>query len=220
MTPPADAGGARTRRVLALGGVAGPLLFAAVVVLAAALRPGYSHLHQFVSELGAVGTPLAGLMNYAGFLPTGVLLLAFAASTRAVAPGDWRAALGTVLLFFFGGGVVVAGLVRCDVGCPPGTGSWANLLHGLGSPVAFLCAIGALFLFGRALRGRVGWKGWGAYSTASAIVAVVATILLTLSLRSREWTGLWQRLLLIAVFTWCGAVGLRLYRRPRASDGA
>ena len=61
-------------RILALGGLAGPVWFAAVVALCAALRPDYRHAHQFISELGAAGSPHAWLMNYAGFLPVGLLL--------------------------------------------------------------------------------------------------------------------------------------------------
>jgi hypothetical membrane protein len=42
-------------RYLALGGVVGPVLFASVVILCAALRPKYSHVSQFISELGESG---------------------------------------------------------------------------------------------------------------------------------------------------------------------
>jgi hypothetical protein len=42
-------------RLLALGGVAGPVLFTTLVIVCAALRPGYSHLYPFMSELGAPG---------------------------------------------------------------------------------------------------------------------------------------------------------------------
>jgi hypothetical membrane protein len=49
-----------------LGGVAGPILFSVVVVVSAALRVDYSHIADFISELGATGTPHADLMNYAG----------------------------------------------------------------------------------------------------------------------------------------------------------
>ena len=44
---------------LALGGLAGPVIFSAVVILAAALREDYSHVTHFVSELGATGSPRA-----------------------------------------------------------------------------------------------------------------------------------------------------------------
>lgn len=219
MTRGTDARRTVSARILALGGVTAPLLFAAVVVVAGRIRPGYSHRAQFISELGATGTPMAGLMNYVGFIPTGVMLLAFAASTRRLAPGDVRASAGTLLLCLFAGAVGVAGVVRCDVGCPVATGSWPNLLHGLGSAVAFSCAIVALELFGRALRDRAGWERWGRYSAIAARVALLTALPLTLSLISREWTGLWQRLLLASLFIWFFATGWRLFRRSRSGPG-
>ena len=54
-------------RILALGGIAGPVLFTTVVVLAAALRPGYSHYEAVISALGETGGPHALLMNAGGF---------------------------------------------------------------------------------------------------------------------------------------------------------
>jgi len=42
-------------RLLALGGITGPVLFAVVVLVLGALRPGYSHLQHFISELGVAG---------------------------------------------------------------------------------------------------------------------------------------------------------------------
>lgn len=199
-------------RGLALGGILAPATFTAVVVVAGWIRPDYSHLRQFISELGATGTVGAPLMNYAGFIPTGVMLLLFARATRALILGDAAAALGCAFLHFFGVAVLVAGIVRCDEGCPIARGSLSNLVHGFGSPVAFLCAVGAMAGFGWALRRRAGWVGLGGYSLGSAVVALGLMVVLAASLRTREWTGLWQRILLTVVFSWCLVVALRLRR--------
>jgi hypothetical protein len=50
-------------QLLTLGGVAGPILFSAVVIVSAVLRSDYSHSVNFISEVGAAGTPYAALMN-------------------------------------------------------------------------------------------------------------------------------------------------------------
>lgn len=115
-----------TGRVPDLGGLGAPLVFAVVVVIAGRAPSGYSHVDQFKSELGATGTAVARFKNGAGFILPGVLLLAFTMSTRRLAPGDTRASFGTSLLFPPPGGVVAAGFIRCDVGCPVLTGSWAK----------------------------------------------------------------------------------------------
>lgn len=56
-----------------LGGIFGPVVFTIVVIVAAAMRQGYSHRQNFISELGATGSQNAVLMNYAGFVLGGLL---------------------------------------------------------------------------------------------------------------------------------------------------
>jgi hypothetical protein len=55
-------------------------LFFVVVLtlLGGAFFPDYSHLSQFISELGARQAPYEQLVRWIGFLPTGVLVLVFA----------------------------------------------------------------------------------------------------------------------------------------------
>ena len=48
------------------------------IVVAGALHPEYSHLSQFVSELGAAGAPNPGILNFGGLVPAGVLTFLFA----------------------------------------------------------------------------------------------------------------------------------------------
>ncbi|RXJ72747.1 hypothetical protein CS022_14015 [Veronia nyctiphanis] len=38
-----------------------------------AIKPEYSHLEQYISELNATGTPFSMLIGYLGFIPFGVL---------------------------------------------------------------------------------------------------------------------------------------------------
>jgi hypothetical membrane protein len=174
-------------------------------------RAEYSHLHQFISELGASGTPHAWLMNYVGFVPTGLLFLGFAVSTRSIMPRTVLSTIGTLLLVVFAVGATVAGIASCDVGCPQGSGSLANMVHDQISPVAFLALILAAALFGFYFRGVEDWRPYWMYSVATSVVSFSLMAMLFLSLESRNLTGLWQRLLLVALFAWCAAIAMRLY---------
>lgn len=116
-------------RLLALGGVAGPILFSAVVIVSAALRADYSHVANFISELGATGTPFAGLMNYAGFLPGGLMLAAFGVALAKALPRRRVATLAAILVTLFGAGMAASGIASCDPGCPQTGGSVENLIH-------------------------------------------------------------------------------------------
>ena len=51
-------------RPLLLTGLVGPIVFAITVAFVGSLRPGYSHVNQFISELGETGGRLAWVMNY------------------------------------------------------------------------------------------------------------------------------------------------------------
>ena len=61
-------------RPLSICGAIAPLLFASVIVVAGSLRPAYSHISQFMSDLGY--GPNAILQNL-NFILTGMLVAAF-----------------------------------------------------------------------------------------------------------------------------------------------
>ena len=56
-----------------LCGVLAPLLWAAAIIAAGEMRPGFDHVAQYISELGERGSPNADLMRYGGFVATGML---------------------------------------------------------------------------------------------------------------------------------------------------
>ena len=199
-------------RLLTLGGVAGPILFSAVVIVSAALRENYSHIANFISELGATGTPYAGLMNYAGFLPGGLMLSAFGIALAKALPRRRAAILAALLVTLFGAGVAVSGISSCDPGCPQTGGSFENLVHNRIAPVSFLCLIAAAGILGFLFRSDAAWRSFSVYSLVSSLVGLCLLIALASSLDTRELTGLWQRLLLVVLFLWCAVIGLRAFR--------
>ena len=84
----------RDRKLVWAGIAAMPWFFFWVIFLDF-LRPQYSYLHKAVSELGSLGAPYGVWMDVCGFGITGLLLLAFANSYRAVLK---ERAHGSVLL--------------------------------------------------------------------------------------------------------------------------
>jgi hypothetical membrane protein len=60
----------------------GTLLFCVVILLAGYLNPGYSHIHQAISELGASNAAHAWMVRWLGFIPLGVSFIVFAAQSR------------------------------------------------------------------------------------------------------------------------------------------
>lgn len=199
-------------RYLALGGVAGPVVFVTTTLICASLRPGFDHMTQFISELGANGSPHAAVMNYAGFFPTGVLFLSFGVALGIAVRPSRLGLLSAALVSLFGTGVIAAGWFSCDTGCPIVGASREALLHDQISVSSFLAAIVGAGLLGLFARQRPGWRGLWLYCLASSALALVFLGLLGSSLESRSFTGLWQRLLLAVLFSWCAVVGAHLFR--------
>ena len=199
-------------RLLTLGGVVGPILFSVVVIVSAALRVDYSHTANFISELGATGTPHADLMNYTGFLPGGLMLAAFGIALAKALPRGHATILAAILVTLFGAGVAASGIASCDPGCPQAGGSVENLIHNRIAPIAFLCLVAGAGILGIYFRRLPAWRPLSLYSLLSSGVALCLLVALASSLDTRELTGLWQRLLLAVLFLWCGVIGVRAYR--------
>lgn len=195
-----------------LTGIAAPALFIIVVLIAGASTQDYDHLNQFISELGASGTSTATLMNYAGFVPTGLLFGIFGVVVTLSLAQDKIGYLAGILLTLFGVGVLLAVIFSCDVGCPQSGGSFQNTVHDRVSPLAFVAAIVGIGLFAFRFRKIKAWQGMWIYSLATSVLAFVFLVGLVSSLESRSYTGLWQRLMLLTLFAWFAVVGLRLYR--------
>jgi hypothetical membrane protein len=193
-----------------LGGVLGPIIFSAVVIVAALMRPDYSHVEQFISELGATGTENAAFMNFAGFALGGLLIASLGVALYATLPRRRVPLIASVLVGLFGLGVAASGVISCDIGCPQGTGTTANLIHNTIAPIAFLCLIVASFLLGIHWWRDSGLRSLALYSIGTGVMALVFLALLISSLDAREITGLWQRLLLMTLFSWCIVIALRI----------
>ncbi len=196
---------------LALGGVVGPVILVVVIVVCGALRPDYSHLHQFISELGATGTTHAAVMNYPGFVLAGLLIIGFGVALLRGLPSRPMATIGAALTLVFGLGVVGSGLLSCDPGCPQAGGSTENFLHDKIAPLGFLALITATWLLGVVFRRLAEWRALSLYSIATGVVALAFLLGIGSTLETRVYTGLWQRLLVATLFAWTTVIGWRLF---------
>jgi hypothetical membrane protein len=193
-------------KLLLMGGVAGPVIFTIVTIAAAAEHPAYDSVRQFISELGAHGAQTAALMNHAGFLPAGVMIAAFGIGLKRFLPKSLSNTIFSLLVCAFGTGVAAEGMISCDPGCPQGSGTMENIVHNALAPMIFLCAIAAMIGFGVRWRKDLLFRRLSVYSAVSGLLALLALAALASSLEARDLTGLWQRILLLLIFSWCGVV--------------
>lgn len=189
--------------------------FAVVTVLtvwAGALTPGYSHASQFISELGETGAPFEWPVRFAGFLPAGMLMVAFAVLAFKAIPRSRSVTIGLIGLVLYAIGYLAAVFYPCDAGCRPDEPSTSQLIHNAAGLVGYLAAPALLFALAGATRK---WSGAGVLSVTGYVAAVLALVgVLTLSPES-DVVGLSQRLIEFAVLGWISLLGFYLARCSR-----
>ncbi|MGM9483411.1 DUF998 domain-containing protein [Roseateles sp. NT4] len=177
-----------------------------MTVVLGALTPGYSHLSQFISELGASGAPYEWWARRLGFLPAGLSLLAFCVLAFKAMPRSTGATLGLIGLAVYAAGYVAASQFPCDPGCRPAEPSLSQVIHNTVGGLGYALAPGFLALLARASGG--GMLAQLGYAAA----AVTGVGLLTLTPAS-PLVGLSQRAIELAVLGWVALLGCDLARR-------
>jgi hypothetical protein len=152
-------------------------------------------------------------MNLAGIIPAGVLIAGFGAATVRLLSSGRRSNLAGAMISLFGVALVLGGIFSCDPGCPlpwP-TGSVAATIHNIASLTQIAAAIAGIGLWALEFRQIPAFRDLWKYTALSSAAGLGFLIAFTVSLDSRVFTGLWQRLLFGTLFVWCAVVALRLY---------
>ena len=197
----------RSRSVLlAACGVVAPFVYAAAAIAASLMYPGYHHLKNAISELGATGAPSATIMNFAGFLPYGVLMVAFALAVHRGIRADEGGWLGPSVLVVYGLAYIALAFASCDPGCQAATPSLHHRMHLLLGDVIVLAAVlGPFTLYPRMVRDPA-WR-----SLAAATLVLPASAWLIPELSGIGMSGpLRQRLWLLLLFLWIETMAIRL----------
>ncbi len=183
------------------------LLVLAVATIAGGLAyPGYDHLRQYISELGATGAPTSAGVSLA-FMVSGGLLTAFWLLCAGLFPRSALSILGFGLSALNGVGLVLGGVFRCDFECSTADLSPAAVLHDVFGGVGYLCGIAGVFLIGIAARG---WpQGRGLFGLG-LICGVPAALAIWLIHPAFEWYGAAQRVLEVALAVWTVALAVRV----------
>jgi hypothetical membrane protein len=193
---------------LGVCGIAAPLVFVAAVIAASVNHPGYDHLKNFISELGATGAPAAGVMNFAGFLPYGLLTVGFALALHRGMRADAGGWLGPSILALYGLAYIAVAVSPCDPGCQAATPSLHHRLHFLLGDLIFLTAVlGPFTLYPRMVKD----PAWRSLATATLILPGLAWLILEASGVGISG-ALRQRLWLLLLFMWIAIMALRLLR--------
>lgn len=200
--------------VLAICGIIGPILKSIVIVTLGFLWPGYSHVSQAISELGAIDAPNALVMNVS-YVVFGLLMVCFAFGLhQGICQGE-GSIVGPVLVAIYGVGQVANGIFPCAPGCQITLmiGSFTGLMRIVTSYVGFIAILLAMLVMSRRLRKDKQWRNYGSFSTVIGLISVGAFLLsFVLSGLLTPWVGAFQRLRHGIVFLWIIVMAVNLLR--------
>jgi hypothetical membrane protein len=193
------------QRFFALCGIIAPILFTILVIIESLLRPDYSQIYNFVSDLGVGPNAVIQNVNFAIF---GILSILFALGLRSGLPSPQKKALkaGVWLVAIFGLCILLAGVFPEDY--------LSQIPHNLVSATAFVTIIAAQLLIWKGLK-NANDSVWGKYRTYSLISGLMSLILvLVLKVAMSDFTdyqGIVQRAFLAVPWIWVEVTALKLY---------
>ena len=190
------------------------LWVALLALLGGLATPGYSHVSQFISELGASHSPYEYKVRFGGFLPAGIALLAFCWFAHSALPRSRLTTSAFVALAIYSLGYVAAALFPCDLGCRPQTPSASQVVHNFVGGLGYLVAPGFLLVF--ALRSRA-WPASAVLPILGFIASVVSLLGLFSLSPSSPYVGLSQRAIEASVLGWVMACGWYIHARLRVA---
>jgi len=208
-------------RALLWCGIVAPLADMGLTAFFASLHPDYSHVRQFISELGEAGRPYAGWVN-AWFSVGSLLLVGFGFGLMIGLPGSTASRTAAFLYLGWAAIGVIGGFFPCDPGCRGQTPS--AVVHLILGIAASMCILPAPTFLWLAVRCDPAWRGHGWFALTVQLLAVVLTIALWAAAYEayvagqplRELAGLFQRLGWVLYYIWTIALAVQLLRLSRA----
>ncbi|MFJ2983167.1 MULTISPECIES: DUF998 domain-containing protein [unclassified Pseudomonas] len=195
-------------RLLLCCGLLIPFWLLLGVWLTARAYPGYDHLQQAMSQLGAVGAPTQQWSPLLNNFPLAVLFALFAWGLARRWRGSRLALLSAALVVLHGVGSLGTGWFPCDEGCAPAQPSPSQHLHNLSGLLMFLSLTLASALWIWAGKRVAGSRALGLFSLACVVAATVTVVLMAQAARSGQLFGLYQRLNYAVSVTWVAGLAL------------
>nr|WP_201203766.1 DUF998 domain-containing protein [Pseudomonas sp. S37] len=156
--------------------------------------PGYSHVDQAMSQLGAAGAPTHPYSAWVNNFPLGILFVLFALGLARRFRESPMALISAALIALHGLASFTTGIFSCDEGCAPPQPSTAQQIHNLAGLVMFLSlttASALWVLLGKRLlcSAMFGW-----FSLLCLFLALATVGLMAKAFGDGHGFGLYQRL--------------------------
>lgn len=204
-------------RILLGSGLLIPLWLFAGVVLTALGYPGYSHLDQAMSQLGAVEAPTHHYSAWVNNFPLGVLFTLFAFGIARRFAGSRYAFFSAALILLHGLASIAAGAFSCDEGCAPQQPSVSQQIHNLAGLVMFLSLVVACALWWGLSKRLLSSPSFGWFSALCLVLALATVGMMAKALGEGHMFGLYQRLNYGVSVVWVAALAWIALRSKAAT---
>lgn len=186
--------------------IAGEVIQFVAIIAGGALYPGYDHLRQYISELGATGAVTGPAVSWFGFVPSGLLITAFCGLAAWLLRRNGLAVVACLLLGWYGLSLSGAGLYPCAFECARSEPTFDALMHDLVGGTGYLTGVLGLALAG--LSSRSSAAPW--LVPLGVACAVAAFVGFGAMVADVELGGLFQRILETAMAVFLIAFGWAL----------
>ncbi|MCE7764142.1 DUF998 domain-containing protein [Pseudomonas putida] len=203
-------------RLLLASGLLIPLWLLAGVWLTAQAYPGYDHLQQAMSQLGAVGAPTNSWSPLVNNFPLAALFALFAWGLARRWHGSKLAMLSAALVLLHAVGSLGTGWFACDQGCAPAQPSTSQQLHNLSGLLMFLSLTLASALWAWLGNRIAGSRALALFSLACVVLAIATVALMGQAAQNGQLFGLYQRLNYGVSVLWVASLAWASLRKPAA----
>ena len=201
-------------------GVIAPVLFVAMTILGGAIRPGYSHISDTVSELFSPGSPNKALLDPL-FTLYALLLVLFGIGILQYVQGfEQSRRMGIIGASIF----IAMGLLSVTTATIFPQDAWGSLptfpgeMHIILSGVIGLLSILSMMLIGIWFNRAEIFPGFRTYSFITVAVAVLSAGLFVANAGS-PITGLTERVAILIGFQWIFVLALWMFSRKGNAVG-
>lgn len=184
----------KTNRTLLRTGLIIPVWLFAGVTLTSLAYPGFSHIDQAMSQLGALGSPTHEVSPWVNNIPLGVLFLLFGVGVIRHFSRSGLAGLSGLLIIVHGLASFATGTFSCDPGCAPPQPSASQQIHNAAGLIMFLSLTVASGIWGIAGKTLLSSPAFAWFSILCTVLAIVTVGLMVQALDAGHGFGLYQRL--------------------------
>ena len=185
-------------------------MFTIVLISLGFLHPGYNHITQYISELGAVNAPYATIKNSCQFI-IGILIVFFSFGVYLELKDRKTKStiLGSSLVFISGLSFLLLGFFPCDPDCI--NFSTVGIIHGYLANTAQLPLIIAPYFLLANLKRNKKWHIIYCYSIISIILGIISFAIYK-SYIFEGFTGLLQRISFGIPILWVEIIAIKIFK--------